>query len=62
MSKRGYKDVCYLICDVKTDLPLAYCDTYAEVARYFGCCHATVWRLIEQHSILENCYVEKVLL
>ena len=60
MSKRCYKNVCYLICDAGTDLPVACVDTYKELVDWFGCCVTTVWRMVYKGLIFQGFYIEVV--
>ena len=62
MSKRCYKNVCYLICDAGTDLPVACVDTIKQVQKFLGVSRDTVWRIMSKGLIHGGCYVEKVLL
>ena len=56
------RDVCYLVCSVKDDLPVTYCDTYKELSQYLEVTEPTVWRMIKYHTIVKGLYIEKVLL
>ena len=59
MKKQEY---CYLVCSVKDDLPVTYCDTYEELAQFLDVSFHTIWRMIKSHAIVKGLYVEKVLL
>ena len=56
------KDVCYLVCSVKDDLPVACCGTYEELAQFLDISFTTIWRMIKHRTIVRGLYVEKVLL
>ena len=53
---------CYLICDIKTDLPLVVVDTYQEIMDFLDIKRTTTWKMIKKGAIVHGCYVEKVLL
>ena len=59
MKKQEY---CYLVCSVKDDLPVTYCDTYKELAQFLEITEPTVCRMIKQRTIVKGLYIEKVML
>ena len=56
------QDVCYLVCSVKDDLPVACLDTYEELAQFLDISFTTVWRMVKYRTIVRGQYIEKVLL
>lgn len=56
------QEVCYLVCSVKDDLPVACCDNYEELMQFLDVSVTSVWRMIKHHTIVKGLYVEKILL
>ena len=59
--KKSYKNHCYMVIDVETDLPLGVFDTYAEAMDFIGCSSRTFYRLLDGASYM-GMTVEKILL
>ena len=56
------QDVCYLVCSVKDDLPVAHFERYSDVAIYLEISQATLTRMIKDRHCVRGLYVEKVYL
>lgn len=56
------RDICYLVCSVKDDLPVTYCDTYEELVQFLDVSISTIWRMIKYRTIVKGLYIEKVIL
>ena len=56
------EEYCYLLCSVKDDLPVLVCDTYNEIMEYLDIKRTTAWKMVKNHAIIKDCYVETVLL
>ena len=56
------QEVCYLVCSVKDDLPVACFDTRRECCEFLGVCRTTQWKMETQGAVVRGMYIEKVLL
>lgn len=59
--KKSYKDYCYMVIDVETDLPITVLDTYREVQEYLEVSSRTLARLLRGASHM-GMTVEKIML
>ena len=54
---------CFVIYNVKDDLPCGCFDTYGELAKHFDMSKTTIWRAIKDRvPVKGKYYIEKVLL
>ena len=56
------RDVCYLVCFAKDDLPVAHFDRFLDVAIYLDISQATLVRMLKDKRCVRGLYVEKILL
>lgn len=61
MSKGTYKNQCYMVIDVETDLPLVVLDRYRDVQEWLGVSSRTVMKLL-RGALYNGMKVEKVFL
>ena len=56
------QDICFLVCSVKDDLPVACFDTRKECCEFLDIGRTTQWKMEKHHHIVKGLYIEKVLL